>query len=45
MVFLWVLAGGEYFIASSWAIRHEVLNLFDPSRQRPVSVELAVRRL
>ena len=44
MVFLWVLAGGEYFVASRWAIRHEVLNLFDSSRQRPVSVELAARR-
>src|SRR6516225_3915966 len=44
MVFLWVLAGGEYFVASRWAIRHEVVNLFDSSRQRPVSVELAARR-
>jgi hypothetical protein len=44
MVFLWVLAGGEYFVASGWAVRHEMLNLFDVLRQRPVSVELAVRR-
>src|SRR4029077_12698006 len=24
--------------------RHETLNLFDPARQRPVSVDIAVRR-
>jgi hypothetical protein len=41
---LCVLAGGEYFAISKWAIRHETLNLFDVSRQRPISVDLAVRR-
>jgi Chlorophyllase enzyme len=41
---LCVLAGGEYFAISKWAIRHETLNLFDASRQRPISVDLAVRR-
>jgi len=41
---LCVLAGGEYFVISKWAIRHETLNLYDPARQRPVSVDLAVRR-
>jgi hypothetical protein len=41
---LCVLAGGEYFAISRWAIRHETLNLFDAARQRPVSVDLAVRR-
>ena len=41
---LCVLAGGEYFAISKWAIRHETLNLFDASRQRPISVGLAVRR-
>jgi hypothetical protein len=41
---LCVLAGGEYFAISKWAIRHETLNLFDASRERPVSVDLAVRR-
>jgi hypothetical protein len=41
---LCVLAGGEYFAVSRWAIRHETLNLFDATRQRPVSVDLAVRR-
>src|SRR6478609_2352690 len=39
-----VLAGGVYFTASKWAIRHETLNLFDAARQRPVAVDLAVRR-
>ena len=39
-----VLAGGGYFAVSKWAIRHETLDLFDPARQRPVSVDLAVRR-
>ena len=38
------LCGGFYFAASKWAIRHETLNLFDATRQRPVSVDLAVRR-
>src|SRR3982075_2952039 len=39
-----ILAGGVYFAASKWAIRHETLNLFDAARQRPVAVDLAVRR-
>src|SRR3981189_1619746 len=39
-----VLAGGGYFAASKWAIRHETLNRFDAARQRPVAVDLAVRR-
>ena len=39
-----VLAGGEYFAVSKWAIRHQTLNLFDATRQRPVAVDLAVRR-
>lgn len=41
---LCVLAGGEYFAISKWAIRHETLNLYDAARQRPISVDLAVRR-
>jgi hypothetical protein len=40
---LCLLAGGEYFAVSKWAIRHETLSLFDATRQRPVSVDLAVR--
>ena len=38
------LAGVAYFAASKWAIRHETLSLFDAARQRPVAVDLAVRR-
>src|SRR5258708_18441766 len=38
------LAGGVYFAASKWAIRHETLNFFDAARQRPVAVDRAVRR-
>src|ERR1700753_825904 len=41
---LCVLAAGEYYAISKWAIRHETLNLFDKGRQRPVAVDLAVRR-
>jgi dienelactone hydrolase len=41
---LCVLAGGLYVAVSKWAIRHETLDLFDMARQRPVSVDLAVRR-
>jgi hypothetical protein len=36
--------GGLYFSASKWAIRHETLDLFDAARQRPVAVDVAVRR-
>jgi len=41
---LCVLAGVEYFALSKWAIRHETLTLFDAARQRPVAVDVAVRR-
>jgi hypothetical protein len=41
---LCVLAGGEYLVISKWAIRHQTLSLFDATRQRPVSVDVAVRR-
>src|SRR5277367_229638 len=41
---LCVLAGSEYFAISKWAIRHQTLSLFDATRQRPVSVDVAVRR-
>src|SRR3954471_1430890 len=33
-----------YFAISKWGIRHETLDLFDASRQRPIAVDLAVRR-
>jgi hypothetical protein len=39
-----VLTGGLYVAASKWAIRHEKLDLFDATRQRAVSVDVAVRR-
>ncbi len=39
-----VLAGMGYFAVSKWGIRHETLNLFDAARQRPVAVDLAVRK-
>jgi hypothetical protein len=39
-----LLSGGLYVAASKWAIRHETLDLFDAKRQRPVSVDVAVRR-
>jgi hypothetical protein len=39
-----ILSGGLYVAASKWAIRHETLELFDATRQRPVSVDVAVRR-
>jgi hypothetical protein len=38
------LIGGVYFAVSKWGIRHETLNLFDAARQRPVAVDVAVRR-
>ncbi|WGD54828.1 alpha/beta hydrolase [Bradyrhizobium sp. CB1650] len=44
LAFLCVLGVGQYFVVSKFAIRHETLSLFDAARQRPVTVELAVRR-
>src|SRR3974390_514464 len=41
---LCALAAGEYFAVSKLAIRHETLNLYDAVRQRPVAVDVAVRR-
>jgi dienelactone hydrolase len=41
---LCVLVAAEYFAVSKWGIRHETLHLFDTSRQRPIAVDLAVRR-
>jgi alpha/beta hydrolase fold len=39
-----VLAGVQYVAIRKLAIRHQTLNLYDTARQRPVSVDLAVRR-
>ena len=44
LVCLCVLAGGLYVAGSKWAIRHQTLDLLDAARQRPVSVDIAVRR-
>jgi len=44
LAFLCILATGQYLAVSKFAIRHETLNFFDASRQRPVSVDIAVRR-
>jgi hypothetical protein len=33
-----------YYTASKWAIRHETLMLYDTARNRPVAVDIAVRR-
>jgi hypothetical protein len=44
LVCVCALMGGLYFSASKWAIRHDTLNLFDAARQRPVAVDVAVRR-
>jgi len=44
LTFLCVLTAGQYFLISKFAIRHETLNFFDASRQRPIAVDLAVRR-
>jgi hypothetical protein len=38
------LTGALYLGISKWGIRHETVNLFDAARQRPVAVDLAVRR-
>jgi alpha/beta hydrolase fold len=40
-----VVFGVAYFTISKWAIRHETLMFYDPSRgDRPIAVDLAVRR-
>lgn len=39
-----LLTVGVYFAISKWGIRHETLDLFDAARQRPISVDIAVRR-
>src|SRR5437879_7054362 len=44
LAFLCVLGAGQYVVVSKFAIRHEMVTLFDPARQRPISVEVAVRR-
>ncbi|MBN8980276.1 MAG: alpha/beta hydrolase [Rhizobiales bacterium] len=36
--------GVAYFSASKWAIRHETISFYDATRNRPVDVDIAVRR-
>jgi Chlorophyllase enzyme len=38
------LTGAVYLGISKWGIRHETFEFFDTARQRPVAVDLAVRR-
>ena len=38
------LGAAVYFGVSKWGIWHDTVNWFDEARQRPVSVDLAVRR-
>ena len=40
---LCVLGGAAYLAISKWGIRHQTIEMFDTARQRPVSVDLAVR--
>ena len=39
-----VLTTVAFFTASKWAIRHETLTFYDKQRNRPVQVDIAVRR-
>jgi pimeloyl-ACP methyl ester carboxylesterase len=40
-----VLVTGAYLTISKWAIRHETITFYDPSRDnRPVAVDIAIRR-
>ncbi|ABD07095.1 conserved hypothetical protein [Rhodopseudomonas palustris HaA2] len=41
---LCIVSAAAYFTASKWAIRHETLTFFDAARNRPVAVDIAVRR-
>jgi pimeloyl-ACP methyl ester carboxylesterase len=41
---LCAVVGAQYYAISKWGIRHESIDLFDQARQRPVSVDVAVRR-
>jgi alpha/beta hydrolase fold len=41
---LCLVSAAAYFTASKWAIRHQTLTFFDTVRNRPVAVDIAVRR-
>jgi dienelactone hydrolase len=40
---LCAVVAAQYYAISKWGIHHESLDLFDAARQRPVSVDVAVR--
>jgi hypothetical protein len=39
-----VLAVVAYFTASKWAIHHETMTFYDATRNRPIAVDIAIRR-
>lgn len=39
-----VVAVVAYFTASKWAIHHETLTFYDETRNRPIAVDIAIRR-
>lgn len=41
---LCAVAAAQYYIMSKWGIRHDELALYDAARQRPIAVDVAVRR-
>jgi len=41
---LCLVSAVAYFTASKWAIRHQTLTFFDAARNRPVEIDIAVRR-
>ena len=41
---LCAVVAAQYYAISKWGIHHESLDLFDAARQRPVSVDVAVRK-
>jgi acetyl esterase/lipase len=44
VVALCIVAAGGYFAASKWAIRHEAFHFYDALRDRPIDIDVAVRR-
>ncbi|RJF78784.1 alpha/beta fold hydrolase [Rhodopseudomonas palustris] len=41
---LCLVSAAAYFTASKWAIRHQTLTFYDTVRNRPVAIDIAVRR-
>jgi alpha/beta hydrolase fold len=44
LISLCIPSAVAYFTASNWAIRHETLSFYDSVRNRPVDLDIAVRR-